>query len=205
MTSGAGVCITAEFMSSKPALCRLPAVQHPTISAAALPLLPRLADATCCHRCGASAAAATAQLQPLLRRLQMRRLFLTARPACASEQAHPSGPLGCCAASLYAAQRPSCLNRSSYATLSALQAGLYVTHRPTCLSMSSILVWNTGSTASTLTPVPLWGIANTSTTWGWGCRWVSTAARCSPALQQPTHGTNAPTECRPPAPRTLTV
>lgn len=30
------------------------------------------------------------------------------------------------------------------------------THRPVCLSMSSILVWNTGSTASTLTPVPLW-------------------------------------------------
>lgn len=30
--------------------------------------------------------------------------------------------------------------------------------------MSSILVWKTGSTASTDTPVPLWGIANTSTT-----------------------------------------
>lgn len=39
-----------------------------------------------------------------------------------------------------------------------------VSHLPTCLSMSSIFVWNTGSTASTLTPVPLCGIANTSTT-----------------------------------------
>lgn len=29
------------------------------------------------------------------------------------------------------------------------------THLPVCLSMSSILVWNTGSTASTDTPVPL--------------------------------------------------
>ena len=37
-------------------------------------------------------------------------------------------------------------------------------HLPHCLSMSSILVWNTGSTASTLTPVPDWGMANTSTT-----------------------------------------
>ena len=35
---------------------------------------------------------------------------------------------------------------------------------PVCFSMSSILVWNTGSTASTDTPVPLCGIANTSTT-----------------------------------------
>lgn len=30
--------------------------------------------------------------------------------------------------------------------------------------MSIIFIWKTGSTASTLTPVPLWGIANTSTT-----------------------------------------
>jgi hypothetical protein len=30
--------------------------------------------------------------------------------------------------------------------------------------MSSIFVWNTGSTASTLTPVPDWGMAKTSTT-----------------------------------------
>ena len=37
-------------------------------------------------------------------------------------------------------------------------------HLPHCLSMSSILVWKTGSTASTLTPVPDWGMANTSTT-----------------------------------------
>lgn len=36
------------------------------------------------------------------------------------------------------------------------------TDRPVCLSMSSILVWNTGSTASTDTPVPDWGIAKTS-------------------------------------------
>jgi hypothetical protein len=36
------------------------------------------------------------------------------------------------------------------------------THRPVCLSMSSIFVWNTGSTASTETPVPLCGIAKTS-------------------------------------------
>lgn len=35
---------------------------------------------------------------------------------------------------------------------------------PVCLSMSSILVWKTWSTASTLTPVPLCGMANTSTT-----------------------------------------
>ncbi|KAH3663387.1 hypothetical protein OGAPHI_005377 [Ogataea philodendri] len=31
--------------------------------------------------------------------------------------------------------------------------------------MSIILVWKTSSTASTETPVPDWGIANTSTTW----------------------------------------
>ena len=37
-------------------------------------------------------------------------------------------------------------------------------YRPVCLSISSMLVWNTWSTASTLTPVPLCGIANTSTT-----------------------------------------
>ena len=37
-------------------------------------------------------------------------------------------------------------------------------HLPVCFSMSSIFVWNTGSTASTLTPVPDCGIANTSTT-----------------------------------------
>ena len=36
------------------------------------------------------------------------------------------------------------------------------TYLPVCFNMSNILVWNTGSTASTLTPVPLWGIANTS-------------------------------------------
>lgn len=35
-------------------------------------------------------------------------------------------------------------------------------HRPVCLSMSSILVWKTGSTASTETPVPLCGMAKTS-------------------------------------------
>jgi len=33
------------------------------------------------------------------------------------------------------------------------------TDLPVCLSMSSIFVWKTGSTASTLTPVPLCGIA----------------------------------------------
>lgn len=38
------------------------------------------------------------------------------------------------------------------------------TNRPVCLNISIIFVWNTGSTASTLTPVPLCGIANTSTT-----------------------------------------
>mmetsp|Transcript_3517 Transcript_3517/g.11737 ORF Transcript_3517/g.11737 Transcript_3517/m.11737 type:complete len:384 (-) Transcript_3517:603-1754(-) len=37
-----------------------------------------------------------------------------------------------------------------------------ISGRPVCLSMSSILVWNTGSTASTLTPVPVCGIAKTS-------------------------------------------
>lgn len=34
-------------------------------------------------------------------------------------------------------------------------------YRPVCFNMSIIFVWNTGSTASTDTPVPLWGIANT--------------------------------------------
>ena len=38
-------------------------------------------------------------------------------------------------------------------------------YRPVCLSISSMLVWNTWLTASTLTPVPLCGITNTSTTW----------------------------------------
>lgn len=33
-----------------------------------------------------------------------------------------------------------------------------------CFSISSILAWNSGSTASTETPEPDWGIANTSTT-----------------------------------------
>ena len=37
-------------------------------------------------------------------------------------------------------------------------------HRPVWRSMSIILVWNTGSTASTLTPVPDCGMAKTSTT-----------------------------------------
>lgn len=35
---------------------------------------------------------------------------------------------------------------------------------PVCLSMSSMFVWKTWSTASTLTPVPLCGMAKTSTT-----------------------------------------
>ena len=38
-----------------------------------------------------------------------------------------------------------------------------ISGRPVCLSMSSICCWKTGSTASTLTPVPLCGIAKTST------------------------------------------
>jgi len=38
------------------------------------------------------------------------------------------------------------------------------TYRPVCRSMSIIFIWKTGSTASTLTPVPLCGMANTSTT-----------------------------------------
>mmetsp|Transcript_44342 Transcript_44342/g.110272 ORF Transcript_44342/g.110272 Transcript_44342/m.110272 type:complete len:203 (-) Transcript_44342:930-1538(-) len=38
-----------------------------------------------------------------------------------------------------------------------------ISGRPVCRSMSSIFVWKTGSTASTLTPVPLCGIAKTST------------------------------------------
>jgi len=33
-----------------------------------------------------------------------------------------------------------------------------------CLSISNMFAWKTGSTDSTLTEVPLWGIANTSTT-----------------------------------------
>lgn len=36
-------------------------------------------------------------------------------------------------------------------------------HRPVCLSMSNILVWKTWSTDSTVTVVPDWGIAKTST------------------------------------------
>lgn len=41
------------------------------------------------------------------------------------------------------------------------------THRPVCLSMSSIFVWKTWSTDSTVTDVPDWGIAKTSTTDTW--------------------------------------
>jgi hypothetical protein len=37
-------------------------------------------------------------------------------------------------------------------------------HLPVCRSISIIFVWKTESTASTLTPVPLWGMAKTSTT-----------------------------------------
>lgn len=53
-----------------------------------------------------------------------------------------------------------------------------LTHRPVCFSMSSIFVWNTGSTASTDTPVPLCGIAKTSTRTR-----VSTGTRVSTVLQ----------------------
>lgn len=42
------------------------------------------------------------------------------------------------------------------------RSGTQRAHRPVCLSMSIILVWKTGSTASTDTPVPLCGIAKTS-------------------------------------------
>lgn len=41
---------------------------------------------------------------------------------------------------------------------------IFDTYRPVCRNMSIIFVWKTGSTASTLTPVPLCGMANTSTT-----------------------------------------
>ena len=37
-----------------------------------------------------------------------------------------------------------------------------ISGRPVCLSISSMFVWKTGSTASTETPVPCWGMANTS-------------------------------------------
>lgn len=39
-----------------------------------------------------------------------------------------------------------------------------LSYLPVCRSISIIFIWKTGSTASTLTPVPLCGIANTSTT-----------------------------------------
>ena len=39
-----------------------------------------------------------------------------------------------------------------------------ISGRPTWRSMSSMAVWKTGSTASTETPVPDWGMAKTSTT-----------------------------------------
>jgi hypothetical protein len=46
--------------------------------------------------------------------------------------------------------------RSKSCVLSTTLSNLMViAYRPVCLSMSIILVWNTGSTASTLTPVPL--------------------------------------------------
>lgn len=40
---------------------------------------------------------------------------------------------------------------------------VFETHRPVCFNISNIFVWKTGSTASTDTPVPDCGIANTST------------------------------------------
>ena len=39
-----------------------------------------------------------------------------------------------------------------------------ISGRPVCFNISSIFDWKTGSTASTLTPVPDWGMANTSVT-----------------------------------------
>merc|ERR1719336_1136119 len=39
-----------------------------------------------------------------------------------------------------------------------------ISGRPVCFNMSNILTWNTRSTASTETPVPDWGMANTSIT-----------------------------------------
>jgi len=42
-----------------------------------------------------------------------------------------------------------------------------ISGRPVCFNMSNIFAWKTGSTASTDTPVPDWGIAKTSATLKW--------------------------------------